>query len=782
MVALSPAGEAVARRAAGALGAALHGREGRVAGDVAFPDALAHLRALFAAGVPIVGVCAAGVLIRAVAPLLADKRAEPPVVAVAEDGSCAVPLLGGHRGANALAREVVRALGGVAAVTTAGDLALGVALDAPPPGWRLANPEDAGAAMAAALAGGVRVEGAGRASDPAPPPRDDADEGPAPLGGDATGTRGSSDRDDPSSAGGASGAGLRTGSPADRAEVPDASAPAGSFAPFEGRLPFAVPSRPDGAVTLVGTEVPAAGGPARLVYHPRRHVLGLGCARGADPGALWALVERTLGEAGVAPGVVAAVATIALKADEPAVVEAARRLGAPLRLFEADALEAETPRLANPSEVVFAAVGAHGVAEAAALACAGPDAILAVPKRRTGEATCALARAPRPVTAPGGRPRGRLTVVGIGPGRADWRTPEASRAVASADELVGYGLYLDLLGPLAAGIPRADFPLGGEEARCRHALERAGEGLDVALVCSGDAGVYAMASLVFETIDRGAVSDAARRAEVVVVPGVSAMQAAAARAGAPLGHDFCAISLSDLLTPRGDILRRVRAAAEGDFAVAFYNPVSRRRRTLLAEARDILLAHRAKDTPVVLAASLGRAEEAVRQVRLAELSVDEVDMLTLVIVGSSRTRRVGPWCYTPRGYAAKGRLGAESAADPGGRTGPAAWGVPPDHPATGDRPAGPGEGGRDPAPVQGAHAGDAPEQDACPRGTQGADAMGARVDPPGSGGLPLRPDVGIGGPLVHGPPAAATHGGCRRAGPLAGDRDGATRGPGGGAS
>jgi cobalt-precorrin 5A hydrolase/precorrin-3B C17-methyltransferase len=225
--------------------------------------------------------------------------------------------------------------------------------------------------------------------------------------------------------------------------------------------------------------------------------------------------------------------------------------------------------------------------------------------------------------------------------------------VARADELVGYGLYLDLLGPLGAGKPRADFPLGGEEARCRHALERAGAGLDVALVCSGDAGVYAMASLVFELIDRGDVSDAAARAEVVVAPGVSAMQAAAARAGAPLGHDFCAISLSDLLTPREAILRRVRAAAEGDFAVAFYNPVSRRRRTLLVEARDLLLRHRPAETPVVLASSLGREGEAVRVVPLRALEVDEVDMMTLVIVGASATRRVGARVYTPRGYAAK---------------------------------------------------------------------------------------------------------------------------------
>ncbi|MGR3468619.1 MAG: precorrin-3B C(17)-methyltransferase, partial [Shimia sp.] len=257
--------------------------------------------------------------------------------------------------------------------------------------------------------------------------------------------------------------------------------------------------------------------------------------------------------------------------------------------------------------------------------------------------------------------RGRLSIVGIGPGQASWRTPEVSRQVAEAEELVGYGLYIDLLGPLAAGKARSDFPLGGEEDRCRYALERAGEGRDVALVCSGDAGIYAMGALVFELMDRNAedrgVSDAARRVEVVCSPGISALQGAAARAGAPLGHDFCAISLSDLLTPREDIVRRLRAAAEGDFVIAFYNPVSKRRRTLLAEARDILLEHRPPETPVMLASSLGRPEEEVRYRRLDALEVDEVDMLTVVLVGSSQSRLAalgeGPRMYTPRGYARK---------------------------------------------------------------------------------------------------------------------------------
>ncbi|MFV2001918.1 MAG: precorrin-3B C(17)-methyltransferase, partial [Paracoccaceae bacterium] len=389
--------------------------------------------------------------------------------------------------------------------------------------------------------------------------------------------------------------------------------------------------------------------------------LGLGCVRGCAPDEMWALVTRALGECNIAPGAVAAVASLDLKANEPAVIEVAARLGVPFRLFSAVELEAEAVRLANPSDVVFAEVGCHGVAEGAALAAGGPDGVLVVAKRKSRNATCALVRCAVPVVKMRGRARGRMSVVGIGPGQADWRTPEASRMIARADELVGYGLYIDLLGPLAAGKARRDFELGGEEDRCRYALEAAGEGREVALICSGDAGIYAMASLVFELLDRGAgphgVSDAARRVEVVCAPGVSALQGAAARAGAALGHDFCAISLSDLLTPRADILARLRVAGEGDFVIALYNPVSARRRSLLGEARDILLAHRGADTPVLLASSLGRDAEQVRYRRLDQLDVDEVDMLTVVLIGSSQSKLVqlgeGPRMYTPRGYARK---------------------------------------------------------------------------------------------------------------------------------
>ena len=592
VLALSRSGEAVAHRVARVLGADLHGRKGRVdKADAFFPDALEHVRDLFAAGVPVIGVCASGILIRAVAPLLADKTTEPPVVSVSDDGSVVVPLLGGHRGANRLAADIAEALEATAAVTTAGDVAMGVALDAPPEGWRLANPEDAKTAMAAMLA-----------------------HGGAHIGGDEAGK-----------------------------------------ADWLAELPKA-----PGVMVECTMEPCSDKGPEHLHFAPLRATLGVGCSRDCPPEELEALVRKMLAEAKLAPEALHSINTIDLKADEPAILALSKDLGVPLRLFTAEELDTLTPRVEQPSEIVFAEVGTHSVAEAAALA-QSETLGLWYAKQKTEHATCAIGVAPQPLTGMQGRARGRLSVVGIGPGQAAWRTPEVSRLVAEADELVGYGLYIDLLGPLAAGKTRSDFPLGGEEARCRYALEQAALGRNVALVCSGDAGIYAMGALVFELLDRGpeeqGVSDAAHRVEVICSPGVSALQGAAARAGAPLGHDFCTISLSDLLTPREDILRRLHAAAEGDFVIAFYNPVSKTRRTLLAEARDILLRHRPADTPVMLASNLGRPEERLRYRRLEALQVDEVDMLTVVLVGSSNTRLAqlgeGPRMFTPRGYARK---------------------------------------------------------------------------------------------------------------------------------
>ena len=589
LVALTADGAALAHRlAAHTPGAQVHGLIGRITeADVAFDDVGRHLAGLFAAGTAIAGICASGILIRALAPYLADKRSEPPVVAVAADGSVAVPLLGGHNGANALARHIAARLGGAAAITTASDLAGGSALDDPPAGWSVANPEMAKTVAATWLAGkpvGLRHDA-----------------------GDPSWLR--------ESAITFTNAGVVAVRITDRAEPPKKD---------------------------------------ELLLHPPSLALGVGCERDADPQALISLVDQTLEQENLARESVAVVVSLDVKMDEPAVHAVAAHLGVPARYFDAPALEAETPRLATPSDLVFQAVGCHGVAEGAALAAAGPAGALVVPKVRGKQVTCAIARATSIDVKNVGAARGSLSIIGTGPGAADYRAPAADHAITRADHIVGYGPYIDLLGNIAGGKRRHDFALGEEELRCRAALDLAARGEQVVLVSSGDPGIYAMAALVFELLDR---EDDPRwnRVALDVVPGVSAMQLAAARAGAPLGHDFCAISLSDLLTPWPAIEQRLRAAAEADFVVALYNPVSQRRRRQLAAACDILGRHRPADTPVIIARNLARDGETVRIVPLCELSADSIDMLSLVIVGNSASRAVrrggANWVYTPRGYA-----------------------------------------------------------------------------------------------------------------------------------
>jgi cobalt-precorrin 5A hydrolase / precorrin-3B C17-methyltransferase len=218
---------------------------------------------------------------------------------------------------------------------------------------------------------------------------------------------------------------------------------------------------------------------------------------------------------------------------------------------------------------------------------------------------------------------------------------------------VGYGLYLDLAADLRDGQTEHRFPLGGEEDRVRHAIDLAKQGKEVALICSGDAGIYAMAALVYEIVELEP-----SRIAVNVIPGISAFQAAAAKAGAMIGHDFCCISLSDLLTPWEVIERRLKAAAEGDFVVAFYNPRSLKRRDQIERAFAILARQRPATTPVIIASNLGRPEEQVTITSLAAFNPDDVDMLTLVMVGSSQSRSFirgdgATYAYTPRGYARK---------------------------------------------------------------------------------------------------------------------------------
>ncbi len=540
---------------------------------------------LFREKVPIIGVCAAGILIRLLTPYLGNKHNEPPVIAVSADGRHVVPLLGGHHGANHMAHDIAIQLGGTAAPTTASDSRFSRGLDEPPHGHILANPKAAKSAMAALLNG--------------------------------------------------------------------ASIALTGNAPWLEEAGY--PLAENGTVAITVSEKRAGD---TLTYHPQTLIAGMGCERGVDAAEAIDLLQTVLHENGLAAQSLAAIATIDLKSDETALNAVAAHFNVPLRLFSAEELAEEADRLPNPSEIVRAEVGTPGVAEAAAIKAGS----LLVPKHKSKKVTCAIGIAPEPIEAAhfGGR-RGELHLVGIGPGEAMQRTASAVTALERTTDWVGYGLYLDLVDDLKTGQVEHRFGLGDEEPRVRHALELAANGKSVALICSGDAQIYAMAALVFELLQATgtrAVSPAAQRVMVESHPGISAFQMASARAGALIGHDFCCISLSDLLTPRADILKRLDAAALGDFVTAFYNPRSMRRVDLIEKAKQVFLAHRPPETPVIIAKSLGRPEEDVRVVRLDALDTEEIDMLTIVLIGSSQskafTRGDGNMVtFTPRGYQRK---------------------------------------------------------------------------------------------------------------------------------
>jgi precorrin-3B C17-methyltransferase len=249
---------------------------------------------------------------------------------------------------------------------------------------------------------------------------------------------------------------------------------------------------------------------------------------------------------------------------------------------------------------------------------------------------------------------GRLAVVGLGPGDVRWLTPEADAALAAADALFGYGPYLDRT-PVRDGQSRHPSDNREEALRARDALETAAAGTNVALVSGGDPGVFAMAAAVCEQIESGPA--AWRGLDLEIVPGITAMLAVAARVGAPLGHDFCALSLSDNLKPWPVIERRLDAAAQAGFVIALYNPISRARPWQLTAALERLRRHLPATTPTVFGRAVGRADETIAVTTLQAADPAGADMATLVIVGSAETRLVprpghAPLVYTPRSASA----------------------------------------------------------------------------------------------------------------------------------
>ncbi len=249
---------------------------------------------------------------------------------------------------------------------------------------------------------------------------------------------------------------------------------------------------------------------------------------------------------------------------------------------------------------------------------------------------------------------GALAVVGLGPGPACWIAPEASAVLQAATDVVGYQPYLDRL-PLHPAQRRHGSDNRMEITRAQHALRLAASGCQVAVVSGGDPGVFAMAAAVLEAVEAG--EPVWRTMEISIIPGISAMHAAAARLGAPLGHDFCAISLSDNLKPWDILERRLRAASDGDFVIALYNPASRARPERIHHAFALLRTCRPSSVPVAFARAVGRPDEHLITTTLDQADPGLADMSTLVLIGSSETRFVDrpgrqPWLLTPRSYGA----------------------------------------------------------------------------------------------------------------------------------
>ena len=385
-----------------------------------------------------------------------------------------------------------------------------------------------------------------------------------------------------------------------------------------------LPLAKDGLVLAVSDRVVQAD----VVLRPPSLVLGIGASRGVSAAELSELVDRTLAEHGLSAASVTTVATVEAKADEPGILELCGDRGWQLVTHPAERLAATD--VPNPSQQPLQAVGTPSVAEAAA--CQHGD--LVVEKTKSLMGTVAVARV---------RPRGRLSIVGLGPGARDLLTPRAVGALRSSSVWVGLDQYVEQVRDLARpGTRFLETGLGREEERAHSAVAEAALGHAVALLGSGDAQVYAMASPALEI--------AGTDLDVDVVPGVTAALAAGAALGAPLGHDHASISLSDLHTPWPAIEARVRAVAEGDLVVSFYNPRSRGRDWQLPKALGILSEHRPASTPVGIVTEASRKGEQVHLTTLGELDVELVGMYSLVTVGSSQSTVVAGRFVTPRGY------------------------------------------------------------------------------------------------------------------------------------
>ncbi|MBF0424172.1 MAG: precorrin-3B C(17)-methyltransferase, partial [Magnetococcales bacterium] len=576
-----------------------------------------HVETILAAHDPVVFFAALGATVRLIAPFLRSKRDDPAVLAVDEGHRYVLPVVSGHYGgSNQWAKELAELLSATAVITTASDVSGGLPVDILGRAW------------------GFRVQG-----DAATLTR---------LAGDMVARLPLALVQD-------------SGSRAWRRE----------FVPFPEHVETvphweqADPERHRGLLWISRAPVPermqTLWEGRLLVYRPPRGqgeplAVGLGCDAGTSAATVRAALHQVLQNSFLNVEDIAVLATIDCKRHEEGLLALARTLHRKLVFYSAADLAAiEVP---NPSATVARHVGTPTVAEAAAIRVAGgsQEDLVVTKQGFRGEdgkhCTVAVARLTTAVAQRygGEAPRGVLFLVGIGPGDHGQMTQQALAVLKDCDCIVGYKTYIRLLGRLTQGKEIVGSAMRQELDRCMEACRRAAMGQRVAMVSSGDVGVYGMAGPALEMLFASGLQD---RVRVEIVPGITALISAAARLGAPLTHDFAAISLSDLLTPWEVIASRLDAAAKGDFVTALYNPRSGRRTTQIERARAIFLSCRPARTPVALVTACYRDQERVVLTDLEGMMQHDIGMQTTVLIGNRSTFMRDGWMVTPRGYADK---------------------------------------------------------------------------------------------------------------------------------
>ncbi len=570
---------------------------------------------------------AAGATTRLIAPLLQDKATDPAIIVVDASGDYVISLCGGHQGgADQLARLVATQLGATPIITGASaqqDLP-GIDILGNPFGWHRGSGN--WTSVSATIAQGKPVQVLQDAGSPLWQAHLPAGH-PFQFGFSEASTAGATQK------------------------------PSEDSSKEQTEQPTEAPD-PQARIWISATQRKFEATSAKVQWHPRVLWVGIGCERGSSRHLIETAIARTCQASHFAEGAIAGIASLDLKADEAGLLDLCEARDWPLRCFTAETLR-DIP-VPTPSDVVLAEVGTPSVSEAAAIAAATSDPSespqLQAPKLQVtkqihrlegepGAVTVAIAQAQTEYT---GRP-GHLALVGIGPGALNQMTPAAKGAIAAVDAVIGYSLYIDLIRPLLRpGQIVEALPITQERARAERAIALAHWGLSVAVISSGDSGIYGMAGLVMESLSQAGWDGASP--SVQVYPGITALQAAAARVGTPLMHDFCAISLSDLLTPWEMIEKRLRAAAQADFVVALYNPKSKTRLTQIETAQSIFLEHRNPETPVALVQSAYRETEQITITTLGALLDSTIDMLTTVLIGNASTLNHQNWLITPRGY------------------------------------------------------------------------------------------------------------------------------------